>query len=326
MSILRTIPVHANETITPRRFEMPALGRSSADARRRLDRRLGLNVPHEWWPGGALLKAIEAAGFPWVQVATPPVEMLADPRYAVRHATALRRSLDVTELCTVVHGPTSLRLGTSAVHNRAFEGLLEYALQIGSRHVVYHALDYTRRGRETAVEEQALRRMAAMAEAMKITICVENLCPLYPGYSSVCHDPLSVRELVRRIGSDAVGMLLDVGHANVVAGFMGVEVAALVEPVLPCVQLFHLHDNLGARLGDAGTANLDPLRLDLHLPPGAGTIPWEAIAPLLLGHEAPLMMEIHPAHRPSPTTLHELAASLVAGRDVAAASRSGALR
>ena len=48
----------------------------------------------------------------------------------------------------------------------------------------------------------------------------------------MCHDPLSVRDLVRRLDTPAYGMLLDVGHANVVAGYMGVETATLVEPVL----------------------------------------------------------------------------------------------
>jgi sugar phosphate isomerase/epimerase len=290
------------------------------EARRRLEHRIGLNVPHEWWPAPATLKAIEAAGFRWVQVGAPSVEMLADPRHGMRHATALRRSLEVTELCTVVHGPTSLRLG-SAQHDRAFQSLLEYAQQIGSRHVVYHALDYPRRGSETAAEERALRKMALLAESMRITICVENLCPVYPGPSSVCHDPLSVRDLLPRIDSPAVGMLLDVGHANVVAGFMGVELTALVEPVLGNVSLFHVHDNLGARLwGIQTTASVDPLMLDLHLPPGAGSAPWDELGPMLLEHDAPLVMEIHPAHRPTPSTLHDLAMSLLGGRDAAPAT------
>ena len=212
-----------------------------------LDARLGLNVPYEWWPGAAALKGIEAAGFGWVQVPAPPVEMLADPRHAVRHATALRRSLEVTDLDIVVHGPTNLQLG-SALHYRAFEGLLEYAHHIGAELVVYHALDFDRRGAESAAEEAALRRLSHTAEALRVRVCLENLCPVYPGRSSVCHDPLSVRDLVKRLDTPAYGMLLDVGHAHVVAGFMGVETLALVEPVLDVVRLFHVHDNLGARL------------------------------------------------------------------------------
>src|SRR5206468_12738674 len=122
----------------------PAPIRGSLEASRmRLERRIGLNIPYEWWPGAATLKAIEAAGFRWVQVAAPPTEMLADPRHGVRHAAALRRSLEVTELCTVVHAPTSLQLG-NALHDRAFEGLLEYARHIDADYVVYHALDFPR--------------------------------------------------------------------------------------------------------------------------------------------------------------------------------------
>ena len=271
-----------------------------------LDARLGLNVPYEWWPGAAALKGIEAAGFGWVQVPAPPVEMLADPRHAVRHATALRRSLEVTDLAIVVHGPTNLQLG-SALHYRAFEGLLEYAHHIGAELVVYHALDFDRRGTGSAAEEAALRRLSHTAESLRVRVCLENLCPVYPGRSSVCHDPLSVRDLVQRLDTPAYGMLLDVGHAHVVAGFMGVETAALVEPVLDAVRLFHVHDNLGARLAGAGGPSVDPLQLDLHLPPGSGTVPWDQISPALLGHDAPLMMEIHPAHRPGPSSLWEAA-------------------
>ena len=271
-----------------------------------LDSRVGLNVPYEWWPSAAALKAIEAAGFGWVQVAAPPVAMLAHPRHAIRHATALRRSLEVTGLRVVVHGPTDLQLG-SALHDRAFEGLLEYTHGIGGELVVYHALDFERRGAESAAEERALRRLAPTAEVLRVHVCLENLCPVYPGRSTVCHDPLSVRDLVRRLDSQAYGMLLDVGHAHVVAGFMGVETLTLVEPVLEDVRLFHVHDNLGARLWCEGGPSIDPLQLDLHLPPGGGTLPWDDVSGVLIPHAAPLMMEIHPAHRPVPSALWEAA-------------------
>jgi len=271
-----------------------------------LDRRLGLNIPYEWWPSAAALKAIEAAGFAWVQVAAPPVGMLADPRHAVRHSTALRRALEVTDLKVVVHGPTALQLG-SALHYRAFEGLLEYTQGVGADLLVYHALDFDRRGSESAAEEAALRRLALTVETLRVRVCLENLCPVYPGRSSVCHDPLSVRDLVNRLDSPAYGMLLDVGHAHVVAGFMGVETQTLVEPVLDVVRLFHVHDNLGARLWGEGRPSIDPLQLDLHLPPGGGTVPWDELSTMLVAHEAPLVMEIHPAHRPVPSALWEAA-------------------
>jgi sugar phosphate isomerase/epimerase len=290
----------------------PATPIPARGSRAAVETRLGLNIPYEWWAAAPTLKALEAAGFGWVQIPAPPVEMLAAPRYATRHAVALRQALEVTSLKVVVHGPTNLKLG-SAHHDRAFEGLLEYTHNIGATHVVYHALDFSRRGLESAAEEDALRRLARVAEALGLTVCLENLCPVYPAPSNVCHDPLSVRDLVSRLGSPAYGMLLDIGHANVVAGYMGVETAALVEPVLEAVRLFHVHDNLGARIGGEGGPNIDPLQLDLHLPPGGGNVPWDQLRVALTGHDAPLMMEVHPAHRSAPGEMWGAAMSAIAG-------------
>jgi sugar phosphate isomerase/epimerase len=282
------------------------------ETRKRLGCRLGLNVPYEWWPRAASLKAIEAAGFRWVQVASPPVEMLADPRHVVRHGQALRRSLNVSSLRPIVHGPVNLRLGSS-LHNRAFEGLLEWAHQIEASHVVYHALDFPRLGTESEREERALKSLARWAETLDLVICLENLCPTYPGPARVAHDPEAVRKLVLRCDSPAARMLLDVGHANVVADREGSDLAALVEPVLDVVVLFHVHDNLGARRRprgwstENGGGSFDPLRLDLHLPPGEGALPWDQVARKLVDHAAPLMLEIHPSHRPRALALYEMA-------------------
>jgi hypothetical protein len=65
---------------------------------------------------------------------------------------------------------------------------------------------------------------------------------------------------------------------------------------------------------------VDLLQLDLHLPPGSGSVPWTRLRSMLLVHDAPLVMEIHPAHRPSPTTLRDLATSLLGGRETVSAA------
>jgi sugar phosphate isomerase/epimerase len=125
--------------------------------------------------------------------------------------------------------------------------------------------------------------------------------------------------MAKRISSPSVGLCLDVGHANVVAALRRTDPLELIEPVLDRTVLFHLHDNLGARRGDAGSPELDPLRLDLHLPPGRGNVPWQRLAPLLARTRgAPLIFEIHPP-RPSAAHLHEAAVHAVALPAVAAA-------
>ena len=220
----------------------------------------------------------------------------------------------------VVHGPTNLRLGSS-LHNRAGEGLVEYAHELGATHVVYHALDLRKPGPETEAEERSLRLLARWAETLGVTLCLENLCPVYPAGSSICHDPQAVCALVERLESPAVRMLLDVGHAHVVADREGFDLTGFVSPVLECVGLFHIHDNLGARRRETGGPALDPLRLDLHLAPGGGTLPWGSLAQALTSHAAPLVLEIHPSHRPSASALREATeAALLGGPAPSAAS------
>ena len=132
-----------------------------------------------------------------------------------------------------------------------------------------------------------------------MTIALENLAPLYPGPETLSANPLSLRGLVQRIGSERMALCLDVGHAHVIADQRHTWVESLCEPVLDLVSVFHVHDNFGARRRRTGEElGVDPLRLDLHLPPGRGTLAFERLAPLLAAHDAPLVLEVHPPHRP----------------------------
>jgi sugar phosphate isomerase/epimerase len=292
------------------------------------DARLGLNVPRETWPTPPLLKSYEAAGFHWVQVHTPPIAMLVERTLARRHARALRTALDTTGLRLVLHGPDDLSVGTE-LHDRAFAGLLDYAAEARAELVVYHGLNFRSADDPYAaralaerieLEEAALRRCAPLAAAAGVRLCVENLAPTYPSPPRVCHDPGAVADLVRRIDAPGVAMLFDVGHGHIAASQRRGDLARLLEPVLDVVGLFHLHDNLGTRRHDVQAPGVDPLRLDLHLPPGAGTLAWARIAGALRFHEAPLMLEVGAGHRLEPLVLARgLRAALGAAVTAAAA-------
>jgi sugar phosphate isomerase/epimerase len=283
---------------------------------------LGINVHRDHWPTPAALKAQEAAGFTAVQVHTPPRAMLADRERCLSHAGALRVALDTTSLRLVLHAPDDLSAGTYD-HDRAFEGLLEYAAAAGAEIVAYHGLNFRGSGRgaerrtrdRVFAEERSLRRFAGRAADLGVTIAVENLAPVYPGPPRLCHDPLRVRDLVRTIAAPSVGMLLDVGHAHITCALHGRDLFEIVDAVAEDVALFHLHDNLGARRTGLGHPGVDPLRLDLHLAPGAGTVPWAAIGRVLRLHGAPLMLEVEPSHRPALVALAGVTAELLSHDD-----------
>jgi sugar phosphate isomerase/epimerase len=280
----------------------------------RVTGRLGITVPHEWWPSAPLLKSFEAAGFSWTQIDSPPVGVLTNHRAREAHALALVEALATTSLQTVVHAPAGLRLSARA-DELAFEGLLEYASAVGGRLVVYHALalvDEPGAEDELRREAEALRRLAVSAERLGVGIALENLAPLYPGPETISANPLSLRGLALRCNSDAVGICLDLGHAHIVAERRHTSLMALAEPVLDLVTIFHAHDNLGAREAESGLAlGVDPLRLDLHLPPGRGTVPWRELAGDLHHHVAPVVLEVHPPYRPRAASLSRDTAELL---------------
>ena len=279
---------------------------------------LGLNVPDEWWPSPAMLKSFEAAGFSRAQVHAPPAAVLGDPRQCLRHASALATVLATTELQPVVHAPGRLRLGGRDA-DRAADGLLAYAAEIGASHVVYHACalpDAPDNEHALLSEARSLAALAAEAERLGVTIAIENLAPVFPGPEPLSANPMALRGVAHRIGSERVGLCLDLGHAHIVADLRHTSLEALIQPVLDVVTLFHVHDNLGARWEpSASEAALDPLKLDLHLPPGRGSLPWAQVLPGLAGHSAPAILELHPPHRQRAAESHRAFRELVGALD-----------
>ena len=297
-------------------FDQTAQDNGAADAFSALDGRLGLTVPHEWWPSAHLLKSFEAAGFSHVQVDAPPPSVLEDTRLVTRHAAALREALGTTGLSLVLHAPAGLRLGTAA-GDRAMDGLIDYLVEADADQVVYHALAYLDEPdseRALRAEMQSLRRAVRRAELHDILIAIENLAPLYPGREFVSASPMSLRAATRRLTSEGVGICLDLGHAHITAELRHTSLENLVEPVMDAVTLIHAHDNYGARRDPAprGSLGVDPLRLDLHLPPGRGTLPWGDVAQHVMRSGAPVILEVHPPFRPRVAELHDTGSLLFA--------------
>src|SRR4249919_524032 len=115
-------PRRCSRTTSSRRFRAPeprprfhSLFTGFAGARRTFEsmpsndpsERLGLSIPYDWWPAAPIVKEIEAAGFRFVQVPSPPPSVLVSPRDATRHAAALSEALGTAGLEPVLHGPGS---------------------------------------------------------------------------------------------------------------------------------------------------------------------------------------------------------------------------
>jgi sugar phosphate isomerase/epimerase len=312
-----TSAASATSASEPRTFtagSSPFAAQAEATTGGFLEDRLGIDHPAGWWPTKPQCKSYEAAGFACLQVRMPARSLLADENAVLAHAAALRDALGLTGLRLILHAPDDLLAGTPE-HDGQLDGALTYAAVAGSELIVYHGARIPIAGARVrdrlGDEERSLRRALRRAAALGVRIAIENLAPVYPGAEHVCHNPGAVANLVRRLDSEHAGMCLDLGHAHIAAELAGCEMLELVDPVLDLVLVFHVHDNLGARTRTPCRGGIEPVRLDLHLPPGAGTLPWRMIAPRIAAHAAPVQLEIHPAGRPEPRTLAILTRELL---------------
>jgi sugar phosphate isomerase/epimerase len=212
---------------------------------REMDDRLGLNLHRDGWPTARSVAAHEEAGLRWLQVHVPPRPMLADRGRCRRHARALQSVLHASSLRLVLHAPDDLSVGTTE-HDRAFDGMLDYAAEVGAEIVAYHGLNFAdaegpartrirERGWVGEDEERSLRGLLQRAHTLGVIIAVENLAPVHPAPPRLSHD----------------------------------------------------------------APGIDPLKLDLHLPPGRGCLPWGRLAGVLRDHSAPLLREVELSQRPA---------------------------
>ena len=109
-----------------------------------------------------MLKGLEAAGFTWVQVHAPPRRCCATGSASCATPARCAPTMETSSLNLVLHGPDDLSAGEPA-HDRALDGLLDYAAATGARQVVYHGANLpVADGGEAAAR---VRRRAAAEEA-----------------------------------------------------------------------------------------------------------------------------------------------------------------
>ena len=269
--------------------------------------RLGLSVARDAWPTRLALAEHADAGFGFVQLHSPPASVLVERDAARRHARAVAVLLRGTGLRLVLHAPDGLSVGTPQT-DAVFTSLLDYAAEAGAEFVAYHVFNFPSAtvgaGERVRSEETALPELLQRAPTLGLTIALENLCPVFPSAPRLSHDPIAVRDLVRRLALPAAGMLLDIGHLHVTCDAAGEDTAALAAACAGDAVLIHAHDNFGARRRDVTASGIDPLRLDLHLAPGMGTVPWPRVSRALADCPAPIVLEVKRQHQTSLADLH----------------------
>ena len=159
----------------------------------------------------------------------------------------------------MIHPEKSRRIDAMDEIKRAIES----AERIPLRNIVIHLgeRDDTWSPRTIECALTALEHLGAFARPLGVRLLVENLLS----------EPTTPEHLVTILEMghlDAVGVCLDLGHANITAGTAGA-----ITTLGSRIASVHVHDNHGTK--------------DEHLWPGDGTIDWSATAKALKGLAAP---------------------------------------
>jgi len=161
-------------------------------------------------------------------------------------------------------GRWDLGMQDAAAARNTIGDILENTRRLGAGLVTVHMGGFDpAAGRDCALDRlaEALTSSVTLAERMGIRICLEN--------STICFNPHELgiaaddfSAVFDAVPSPAVGMTLDVGHANITG-----NLRHLIELFWPRIYNAHIHDTDG--------------RTDGHLPPGGGTVDWAGLLAML---------------------------------------------
>lgn len=147
---------------------------------------------------------------------------------------------------------------------KQLETSLQHARLLEAKLWVFHpgmhtGLSQLHPGGDLQISLQSIRYLMESAGELGIKIAVENM----PGQSPCLLQRVAeFEQFYRELGSESIGMVLDVGHANTVG-----EVDGFLDKFMKKIVHVHASDNDGS--------------FDSHLSMGKGTINWEKVVDAL---------------------------------------------
>ena len=259
-------------------------------------------------------------GFDQVELAPHGVGVIHGGYLCGEQMKSLLRVLSAYPFGYVAHGPNPMNLMNREqpeLERRMFMSSLQFAREIGSGVMVYHAgrwlpeehfqlpgMSLPAPDRQKAMwdlERTLLQEMGALAAQAGVTIAVENARP-YLDVSSYCYGEYlqSLAEMIVQVNHPRVGITLDLGHAWLASCHYSYNLLAGVEAVRPYIRHIHLHDNYGRCCASYEKKQGELLatgRGDLHLPIGWGEVPAREVFACLKDYRGVITLEMRPRYR-----------------------------
>jgi sugar phosphate isomerase/epimerase len=278
------------------------------------------------WLSAALNEAI-GLGIGFVELPLYALDVIGNGRVLPSRLKMLKAMTSAHPLRYTVHGSAKINFFQDilplSLMKDVFKASLEVTAELGAIHYVVHS-GITEGAPPDDLEPLYARQREAFAEAGEIAaglgvkIVVENVFPDKPGkYTAL---PSRLAQEIALIGNPSVRACLDFSHAMINANQRGVDFMAEIEALAPFVSQCHVHDSFGKLTRLDIFHRADRLAFgegDLHLPPGLGSIPWDAIMERCAFPEARVfILEL------SPHYWIRLPEALTSVREIAAKARS----
>ena len=278
--------------------------------------RIGINADSFTINGDAavlksFLERFVEAGFSFAEIPVHGMDCIVNGSLCTRRVADIRKMLSSYPLGYSVHSPDQLNLADEAdpeTHARALRSTIDFAAEIGAETVVYHgslrlhaqadgpsvpgpgevrleAGAFPDPGALRALwadEIDRLGKVADHAAACGIRVAVENIFRQSARERSYRFDPRALACVVSAVDSPALGICFDFGHAFISSREEGFGMEEALNAVLPRLAHVHIHDNFG-KPSIPNARAIDMLFKgsgDLHLPPGWGAIPYDALFPI----------------------------------------------
>lgn len=235
---------------------------------------------------GPALDRFERLGLDSVEIFLPAMAVVLGGRVAPGRLRELRRLCADRPFGITFHGPLSSDLGDRAnatLQRDTVRAGIEAAGACGGSLYVLHAAVVADADPSTvesalAAERDGLAALAPLAAAAGVTIGVETMFAREGEWTA---SPAELARQIEAVGHPAIGAVIDFGHTYLNAALRGFDPVAEIAALAPHARHLHLHDNFARpprfrpwTRGDAMSFGFG----DLHLPPGLGALPWDALS------------------------------------------------
>lgn len=254
---------------------------------------------------GPCLDWFETLGIDSVELSLMAFEVVGGGRVYADRLAELKRICADRPFSFTVHGPVNSTFTDRRhleIQKAACLASIDVAGALGASVLVHHAglmpqVTPAQRAGLTAMEREALAEMAGPAEAAGVILAVETV---FGRDGQWTHSPQELAAQIAAVDRPSIRATIDFSHAFLNAADRGFDALASLEALAPLARHLHVHDSFGVpktfgayNRGEAIGFGIG----DLHLPPGRGTLPWDALAALPYGGPTIANLELTDRHR-----------------------------